>query len=238
MTGKQLAKKKVPKTQDLSETKKKEIQATEQAITVPLNAEERETLDRWKKGEEEAQAPFKFEAEITPQITKLSLKPLTKRGTPNEQNCLMNAAICETVGVKNYSFASRLFLYGAAATGLLQGSDPKDNADIHNLVADALHSMKPLDAFEGMLLSQIIALHFQSMSYLASSSSKDLPTQVKDTHLNRATKLGRLFNEKLDALMRYRRKEQKITVQHQHVNVENGGQAIVGNVHNGSGVQR
>jgi len=44
-----------------------------------------------------------------------------------------------------------------------------------------------------------------------------------------AIKLLRLHNETIEALSRYRRGgEQKVVVQ--HVNVNNGGQAIVGNV--------
>lgn len=86
----------------------------------------------------------------------------------------------------------------------------------------------------GMLVSQIIAIHFQSMSYLASSSSNKLSPEIKEMHVNRAVKLGRLFNEKLEALQRYLRKgEQRVLVQ--HVNVEQGGQAIVGNVQTGGG---
>ncbi len=53
------------------------------------------------------------------------------------------------------------------------------------------------------------------------------PEQV-DSFINRSTKLTRLYNETVDTLSRYRRKgEQKVVVQ--HVNVNQGGQAMVGN---------
>ena len=58
--------------------------------------------------------------------------------------------------------------------------------------------------------------------------SQGLTVEQVDSCINRSSKLTRLYNETLEALMRYRRKgEQKVIVQ--HVNVNDGGRAIVGN---------
>ena len=65
------------------------------------------------------------------------------------------------------------------------------------------------------------------MEYLGRTNNEGQTPQGIDTNVNRSTKLFRLYNETLETLMRYRRKgEQRGIVQ--HVNVENGGKAIVG----------
>lgn len=91
-----------------------------------------------------------------------------------------------------------------------------------------LAAMEPKDAMEGLLVSRMLAMHDQGMVFLnkAAIATQD---QMCDLYVNMATKLFRLFNETLDMLLRYRRKgEQRVIVQ--HVNVNDGGKAIVGTV--------
>ena len=91
---------------------------------------------------------------------------------------------------------------------------------------DALVAMKPNDIFEGMLCGRLWALHNQAMNYMSRAAQPDATTATIDLNINRATKLMRVHTETLDALNKHRRKgEQRVTVQ--HVNVSNGGQAIV-----------
>ncbi len=63
-----------------------------------------------------------------------------------------------------------------------------------------------------------------------------LALQETDAAVNRATKLLRTFTAQVETLNRYRGKttEQHVTVE--HVNVHQGGQAIVGAVTGGPGV--
>ena len=57
--------------------------------------------------------------------------------------------------------------------------------------------------------------------------------QQQDSAANALTKLARTYAAQLTALKNYRTGgEQRVTVQ--HVNVNHGGQAIVGEVHHGS----
>lgn len=60
------------------------------------------------------------------------------------------------------------------------------------------------------------------------SEDSDIASRMwYETHMNYAIKLLRLHNETIETLSRYRRKgEQKVIVQ--HVNVNDGGKAIVG----------
>jgi hypothetical protein len=75
-----------------------------------------------------------------------------------------------------------------------------------------------------LVLNNQISINLSSAAHVESKEWKDL-------YLNRAIKLGRLYNETLEALNRYRRKgEQRVTVQHHHnqqVNVSDGGKAVV-----------
>ena len=101
-----------------------------------------------------------------------------------------------------------------------------DREFVINAVHQAAIALAPQDEIEGMLIHRLVILHNQYMHFMGSVAYPDQPSQVMDTNLNRATKLMRLYNETLDALNKHRRKgEQKVTVQ--HVNIANGGQAIV-----------
>jgi hypothetical protein len=52
--------------------------------------------------------------------------------------------------------------------------------------------------------------------------------------MNRATKLCRTYTSLVEALTKYRTKgQQKITVQ--HVNINDGGQAVIGDITQGGG---
>ena len=66
-------------------------------------------------------------------------------------------------------------------------------------------------------------------------ASETIPQQ--DSNSNMLNKLTRTFATQVEALKRYRSKgEQKVTVE--HVTVNEGGQAIVGNVETGGGGSR
>lgn len=130
------------------------------------------------------------------------------------------------VGVKDYALAARIFLNGINAI-------PGDVKNNYNLVAQMLHDMKPQNANEAMLCTQILALHEQGMSYLKRAEGEDM-LHFRDADLNSATKLLRLQHETVETLNRLKRgNEQKVTVQ--HVNVSGDGKAIVGNFEMGGG---
>ncbi len=221
----------------MKKTKKKtkEKQPVEEikAVSLPLNDKEQAMLKQWRQGAVENQAPFMFHTKTTSQQAVISIQALSDRGSDTDKENLIFAGLCAVTGTKSSDFASRLFRYCLDATGLLHNSEPEEDAVYHcYAIADALHALKPQDEFEGMLITRLIALHFQYMNYLSSSIDNKTLSEVREMHLNRATKLMRLYNETLETLMRYRRKgTQQVVVQHVHV--EQGGQAIVGNVQAG-----
>ena len=91
-----------------------------------------------------------------------------------------------------------------------------------------LAGIEPKDQIEGMLATQMIATHHATMDcfrIVAQNGQLDIINQM----LCYANKLSRTFTMQMEALSRYRGKGgQKMTVEHVHIN--SGGQAIIGNV--------
>lgn len=115
-----------------------------------------------------------------------------------------------------------------SASGLIKNSKRKAEINALNAILDTLYAMKPNDEIEGMLVIRLIALHFQITKQMQALNLNDLTSEQVDSLINRSTKLTRLYNETVDTFSRYKRKgEQKVVVH--HVNINNGGQAMVGN---------
>lgn len=94
---------------------------------------------------------------------------------------------------------------------------------------DALRSIAPRSELEGMLAVQMIATHSAAMECMRRAMIEGQGLESRDQNLKHATKLMGLYERQLAALDKHRGKgQQKITVE--HVTVEAGGQAIVGNV--------
>lgn len=94
-----------------------------------------------------------------------------------------------------------------------------------NIALQSLSDSSPKDATEAKLCMQSTALYSQGMSYLARAESSNT-FQQSQHYINYAIKLLRLHNETVEAASRYRRGgEQHVIVQ--HVNVNDGGKAVV-----------
>jgi hypothetical protein len=96
-------------------------------------------------------------------------------------------------------------------------------------IADTFFSIDPKDSIEGMLATQMIGLHSTAMRLLKRMGNKEISTSNQESNVNMATKLIRTFTACSETLNRHRGKgQQKVTVE--HVTVNQGGQAIVGNI--------
>ena len=94
--------------------------------------------------------------------------------------------------------------------------------------------MKPKDSVEAMIITQMISVHEMALLSSERALITEQPDEFVGKNINSATKLCRTYASLVEALNKHRTKgQQKITVQ--HVNVENGGQAIVGDVTQGEG---
>jgi hypothetical protein len=99
----------------------------------------------------------------------------------------------------------------------------------------AFTKMDPQDSVESQMITQMIAIQDMTMAMIERAFITDQFGEVVDQCVNRITKLTRSYSALVDSYTKYRTKgQQKITVQHVHV--ENGGQAIVGDVSQGGGV--
>jgi hypothetical protein len=111
----------------------------------------------------------------------------------------------------------------------------KDGLDskVMNYALALARGIEPKDQVEAMLGIQMAAIQMATMNAAqALSRTADLEKwQVYERATNR---LARTFAAQVEALKRYRSKgEQRVYVE--RVNVEQGGQAIVGNVGHGAG---
>jgi hypothetical protein len=88
------------------------------------------------------------------------------------------------------------------------------------------------DVIELKLATQMLAVNEMAAEMSSRELLKGQSEEWVDTNINRATKLIRTFATLVETLKKYRNKgEQKITVQ--HVLVNDGGKAIVGDVKQG-----
>ncbi len=92
-----------------------------------------------------------------------------------------------------------------------------------------MKQIAPQNELEGLLASQMIGVHETVMECLEQSRLPAQNSTGRDMNLKHAVKFMGLFTKQLEALERLRGKgQQNMTVE--RVNVESGGQAIVGNV--------
>jgi hypothetical protein len=97
-----------------------------------------------------------------------------------------------------------------------------------NFMLSVVRGIEPRDQVEAMLAAQMAAVHTASMTFARRlAHAENIPQQ--DSAERAFNKLTRTFAAQMSALKEYRSKgEQRMVVQ--HVNVGDGGQAIVGNV--------
>lgn len=129
------------------------------------------------------------------------------------------ATVSETTGVLNEFLGQQLISQAQFATPHGKQLDVAAEA-----VAAALYEMKPKDAIEGMLVTQMTSLHNQMMHYMRQSLENEWEAEIC---IARFTKLNRHFIHSLHALLKYRnRGQQRVIVE--NVNVSEGGRAIIG----------
>lgn len=121
---------------------------------------------------------------------------------------------------------------------LAMRTNPDDEEALHRQASANLAAMvgiNPKDEMEGMLAAQLLASHNAAMECFRRAMIPDQTFEGRRENLNQANKLSRTHTTLLEALNRHRGKgQQRVTVE--HVTVNEGGQAIVGNVSQGGGV--
>ena len=117
----------------------------------------------------------------------------------------------------------------------LPGDLPAKERDQRVVAAVNMFSeLKPQDGVEGMLATQMVATHSAAMECMRRAMLPEQSSEARDMNLRNANKLLQTYARQLEVLNKHRGKGlQKITVE--HVTVEAGGQAIVGNVATAAG---
>ena len=140
--------------------------------------------------------------------------------------------IMNAVGADDLEFY-RGFLDDLARLATVEG---ELNEERLNFLASAVKGIEPRDQVEAMLAAQMAAVHSATLQAARRlHTAESLP--VHDSMEKTLNKLARTFTSQLEALRKYRSGgEQRVTVQ--HVNVNEGGQAIVGAVSGGGGLTR
>lgn len=109
------------------------------------------------------------------------------------------------------------------------------NIDAYNRSVALVQNMQPRDVFEAMLTTQMAAIHNTTMEH-ARRLHRAATGEAVERYERTLNRLARTFTTQIEALKKYRSKgEQKVIVEHQHVHVHPGGQAVVGNVTHGMG---
>jgi len=97
-----------------------------------------------------------------------------------------------------------------------------------NFALSVIRSVEPENEVEAMLAAQMAATHLAMMTMAGRLNRVDnIPQQ--DSAERAVNKLARTFTTQMDTLKRYRAKAQQ-TVRVERVTVEEGGQAVVGDV--------
>jgi hypothetical protein len=100
-----------------------------------------------------------------------------------------------------------------------------------NFMLAMVKGVEPKDQVEAMLAAQMAAVHMSTMTFARRLAHvENIPQQ--DSAERAFNKLARTFAAQVEALKRYRSGGEQ-TVRVEHVTVNEGGQAIVGNVSHG-----
>ncbi len=132
--------------------------------------------------------------------------------------------IMESLGTADEDFTKGLLMQLIRLSWNGSGVNEQDFKFLLATVA----GVEPKDEVEAMLAAQMASVHNATMASARRLKVAETPLQ-RDTAGRAINKLARTFVAQVEALKRYRTGgEQKVTVE--HVTVNDGGQAIVGNV--------
>lgn len=185
--------------------------------------EERESIALYQKRSEEKLPKFKIGK-------KVSGKPMLEIQENDKK--LVAVKMMESLGTTDKELQSFLLNQVMETFRGFQSSKGYDEdrlAEFTNNAMAILQGIAPEDEIEGMLAVQMIGVHNMAMTTMSRTMLTDQTFDGRQDGVSQATKMLRTFTTQMEALKRYRTGgQQKVTVEHVHVN--EGGQAIVGNV--------
>ena len=199
---------------DLSPPKKPDPDAGKQKPEYEPTELEKTALDRYRA--QKAAAPAAPRMKVTNGKKAASVAP------DHPDKSLARAL--QALGTVSVDFMNGLLRQLANA-----GSHGRQlDEDALNFMLSVVIGIKPKDQLEAMLAAQMAAIHTATMTFARRLAHVETIDQ-QDSAERALNKLARTYAMQMEALKRYRTGgEQKVTVH--HVSVNEGGQAIVGNV--------
>ncbi|MEZ5792381.1 MAG: hypothetical protein R3D34_16890 [Nitratireductor sp.] len=150
-----------------------------------------------------------------------------KLGFDHESQLVGQVHLMEALGVADEDFLEGLLEQLALAGSKGQQLRERET----NFMLSVIKGIEPSDQVEVMLGAEMAATHMAAMAFARRLNHVDT-IQQQDSAERTLNRLQRTFVSQMEALRKYRNGgEQKVTVQHVHVN--EGGQAVVGNVTHG-----
>lgn len=142
-------------------------------------------------------------------------------------------AIPKVFGTDNPLYADTLLVQ---ALTMLADGEAKDKAVSGGnctFMVGAIADMAPQDGFERLLITQMAATH---MAVVRAGRGMAMATEMRrfEAYSNTFNKLTRTYAAQMEALRKHRNGGKQV-VQVQHINVKDGGQAVIGNVQAGEG---
>jgi hypothetical protein len=157
--------------------------------------------------------------------TKIETKSgVTHLSFDHVDQAIAHALVANTFGTGSSHFSSGVLaqLADVSRTGAEVKSTELD------FMLTVVRGIGPKDETEALLAAQMAAIHNATMSTARRLNHVET-IQQQDSASNSLNKLARTFAAQLEALKRYRASSEP-AVKTQHVTVNDGGQAIVGNV--------
>jgi hypothetical protein len=140
-------------------------------------------------------------------------------------------AVCRIFGTSDEIQANALLNQCLKPLKADEASDEHPGNDERGFMLSVIRDLAPRDPVERMLAVQMAATHVATIRAARRLAHSENLHQV-NAHYVGFNKLARTFTAQVEALRKHRTGgEQRVTVQ--HVNVSDGGQAIVGNVSTG-----
>lgn len=168
-----------------------------------------------------------YKAQKTP---RLKVKPIGENAAsisfdhPNGK--VAYALLMKAIGTTDYDFGEGLLSHLAIAAT----KGKKTDETRLNFMISTIKGIQPRDQIEAMLAPQMAAVYTTIMNLFQQLASVGANIAVQESIERQLNKFIRTFAMLMETLKRYRANgEQKVTVQ--HVSVSEGGQAIVGNIH-------
>jgi hypothetical protein len=148
----------------------------------------------------------------------------------DHQNFTIGAALIEmSLGTTDWQVAEAL----VGHLGQLANDAGAVNETTFQHAVALAQGVQARDEVEAMLATQMAAIHLATMDY-AAKLHRSTTVQASEAYERSLTRLSRTFAAQVDALKKYRTKgEQRVIVEHQHVHIYPGGQAVVGTFNQG-----